>query len=417
VTGANRRALGLVLQLVGALTAVEPLRRVITPERAFDRDHGALALAGLAVLQIAVGWIIARRPARSRLAALGFVAGAIAAAIWVLLPHELADPQADLMETVTSSSPTLIHVIATVADLLAWPIAVLVAVWRAPTREPEATRRRPEAGGVLIAYGVTVLVTATLGGIGLVLDAGKSWNPYPFGLIVEMLATRVVEAGIALLALRAGTELVMGTQHGRARITTFVWAAVIALSLVAITDVALFAFVMPRDDSAAITVALLLVGIAGKLALPLLVRAHAAPIARNAIEVGAPDAEAAVRPLFWLVLWFGVTIAAKLVSIFDRRFRSRDVIPLAIALLLIAACGAAFREFARRGKRERRVATILAILASALLVLTVGFNLNHGLRNTTTLMFLVAFAVIPWAIVWLERPSLRDQRGLGSVFE
>ena len=125
-----------------------------------------------------------------------------------------------------------------------------------------------------------------------------------------------------------------------------------------------------------------------------------------------------MRPLFHLLLWFGVAIAAKLPSLFDRHFHAADLIAVAVALLLIVACAAAFREFARRGKRERRVAVVLGILASALLAFAVGFGLLHGaLGASSTMAFLVAFAVVPWLIVWLERPSLRGQRGLGSVFE
>ncbi len=405
----NTRALGLVVQVVAVLSIFAPLAQLALM-RGELLDRHLLVPLGICAIELYAGRSIARG---ERWAAFVWLAAAIAGAVWLVMPHGMAAPQASLMAAVVESAPRGLQIVTTVAAMTSWPLVVAIVVWRAPVAERTETERRPEAGGVLVGYGAMLLVKGAIGAVGGVLVIGH----FPAVFLGALLIPELVDLAVGLLAIRAGRELVMANQHGRSRLLTLVRVALVAYPLATVGALAMF-----WSDQEVLGARYFIIAsvqmLVTKLAPLYLIRWHAGHVERHAVEVGAPDPEAAAAGLGWAMLWFAVVMLATLPAIFEKSEPAIVLVVGGAIVALAAACIAAFITTRRVSRRRMLAAIVAAVLAGLVLLVSVGFGFSERAFSVQgPFILVIAIVTVGTTLARLHRPSLRGQRGLGSVFE
>ena len=408
----RRRVLGLVLQLIAILALTEPLNRFALHPVG---DPAIIAPLVLGVVQLVAGWLLVYRPRIGGLAMGAYALLAVAGAVWVVMSHAssgLPAPQAALMDTLVERSAPWLRIARDVAPLVAWPLVGALALRRTPLLPVDPTRQRPEAGGVLIALGATVAGFAALALLGAVMMAGHVPT-----LALLLGIPGCFNLAIGLFAIRAGRELVNARQHGRSRFTTLLWLGVTGYPIVTIVM-----FVIIGSEHALSPGACVLSGLieaTARIAPLLVIGAYLGPLPHHAVELGAPNPEAAAVGLRWTMLWLAVGLAAVLPEIFDHRLDG-ETLGVGIGVIVMSVACAVTAGLTERSSPRRRmwVAIVPAVIAIGLLALTVlGAVSDGGMTPVPVLLVLVALATVPLTLARLDRPSMRGQRGLTSVFE
>src|SRR5262249_31683029 len=155
--------------------------------------------------------------------------------------------------------------------------------------------RRADLGGILIAYGVTLVLIGAIAVISIIVGAGVGEGGWSLTLWVVPLFTILATGTFGILA---GVELAGSARPGRSRLTTdLVVPVVVTIAIVGLQVAAILI-----SERTSITTQLVIAGVSAMylLAVPFVIWRYA----RRAKQLDVPDSLAAAGALRWAALFF-----------------------------------------------------------------------------------------------------------------
>jgi hypothetical protein len=390
------RGLGLLVQLLVAVTFVMPANKLV--RCVFDEftTRGLLAAAPLAsqILQFVSGWAIVHK----RQHAMPFAIATLVVALAILG-----------ISVVESDDMDALSVVVLALSTAGWPTATLIAVLRAP-RVPFIPRRA-DLGGAVLAYGLLQLLVGTLWMAGIALTWSRFFGGLePWQLVVTsspLLGVMVM----AVFAVLAGGELARAPRPGRSRLTMYLIVSMIVPALMfALTLISMLAMDVFDRRTLKVQVALLVLGFVSNYAVPFVLWCYA----RQAKPLDVADSAGAASSLRWASLYLAIPMTARVLEEFASGFYGPG------ALVLGTTCAQIVLAIAIFFDKRRRVAMWLSLGVCALSIASLATVLiasGEFVESTKTLwpswVTLGVFA----ALAWLHRPGVRSERSLAAIFE